>query len=53
MEEIQYKYYLDEGIFDIQDGKYESAIEKISKSINLKKDFEISYFCKTVSNKFL
>lgn len=53
MEEVQYKYYLDEGIFDIQDGKYETAIEKISKSIKLKNDFEISYFYRAVANQAL
>lgn len=44
MEKFQYKYYLDEGIYDFQDGKYEDAIEKINKSIKIKDDFEISYF---------
>lgn len=53
MEEIQYKHYLDKGIFDIQDGKYKSAIEKISKSINLKNDFEISYFYRGVAHQAL
>ena len=48
-----YKYYLDNGIFDIQDGKFKDAIEKIDKSIELKNDFEISYFYRAVANQAL
>ena len=44
-----YKYYLDNGIFDIQDGKYNNAIEKINKSIKLKNDWEIPYFYRAVA----
>ena len=48
-----FKYYLDNGIFDIQDGKFKEAIEKIDKSIDLKNDFEISYFYRAVANQAL
>lgn len=48
-----YKYYLDNGIYDIEDGKFEAAIEKINKSIELKNDFEISYFYRAVANQAL
>lgn len=44
MENNDYKKYLDEGIFDFQDGKFEDAILKLNKSIELKNDFSISYF---------
>ena len=33
MGEENYKKHLDSGIYDIQDGKYESAIENINKSL--------------------
>ena len=48
-----YKYYLDEGIFNIQDGDFEKGIENINKSIELKNDFEISYFYRAVANQAL
>lgn len=44
-----YKKYIDDGIYDINNGKLESAIENISKSIELKKDWEISYFYRAVA----
>ena len=44
MEEFQYKYYLDEAIEDFYKGKFEDAIFKLDKSIEVKNDFEISYF---------
>ncbi len=44
-----YKYYLDNGIFDIQSGKFESAIENINKSLELKNDWEIPYFYRAVA----
>lgn len=50
---FNYKYYLDEGIYDIQAGNFESAIEKITKSIELKNDFEISYFYRAVAHQAL
>lgn len=48
-EKFQYKYYLDEGIKDIYDGKFNDAIEKITKSIEVKNDFDISYFYRAVA----
>jgi len=48
-----YKYYIDNGIYDIQRGEYESAIENINKSIELKKDWEISYFYRGVAHQAL
>ena len=48
-----YKKYLDEGIFDIQDRKFEMAIEKINKSIELKRDWEIPYFYRAVAYQAL
>lgn len=49
MEEKTYKNYLDKGIFDIQDGFYKSAVESLNKSIELKNDFEVSYFYRAVA----
>lgn len=46
-----YKYYLDNGIFDIQNGKYEQAIENINKSLELKNDWEIPYFYRAVAHQ--
>ncbi len=51
--ENDYKFFLDEGIYDIQNGNFESAIEKITKSIKMKNDFEISYFYRAVANQAL
>ena len=48
-----YKYYLDYGIFDIQDGKYQDAIDKINKSLELKDDWEIPYFYRAVAHQAL
>lgn len=39
-----YKYFLDNGIFDFRDGRYQSAIDNINKSLELKKDWAIPYF---------
>ena len=44
-----YKEYLDNGIYDVQDGKFEQAIEKFNKSIELKNDWEIQYFYRAVA----
>ena len=44
-----YKKYLDDGIYDIQDGKFKSAVENITKSIEIKNDWEISYFYRAVA----
>ena len=51
--DLKYKNLLDEGIFAIQDGNYEQAIELISESINLKNDWEISYFYRAVAHQAL
>ena len=48
-----YKYFLDNGIFDIQDGKFSDAIEKINQSLELKNDWEIPYFYRAVANQAL
>ncbi len=48
-----YKYFLDNGIFDIQNGKFKDAIEKINKSLELTKDWEIPYFYRAVANQAL
>lgn len=39
-----YKFYLDNGIYDFQCGKYTDAIEKFNQSLELKSDWEIPYF---------
>ena len=39
-----YKEYLDNGIYDFQDGMYKNAIENINKSINIKNDWAIPFF---------
>ena len=46
---MDYKSLLDNGIFDIQNGKFTDGIEKITKSIELKNDWEISYFYRAVA----
>ena len=48
-----YKYYIDNGIYDIQRGAFESAIENINKSIEMKNDWEISYFYRGVAHQAL
>lgn len=48
-----YKYYLDEGIVDFRNGKYSNALENIDKSIELKNDWEISYFYRGAVNQAL
>lgn len=44
-----YKQYLDEGIFHIQNGKFEDGIEKINQSLEIKRDWEIPYFYRAVA----
>lgn len=44
-----YKKHLDEGIYDINCGKFSSAVEKINKSLELKNDWEIPYFYRAVA----
>ena len=48
-----YKEYIDKGIEEIHQGKFEDAIENITKSIELKNDWEISYFYRSVANQAL
>lgn len=49
--ENEYKKLLDEGINLIHLGKFEHAIAIISKSIELKNDWEISYFYRAVAHQ--
>ena len=44
-----YKYFLDNGIFDFQNGKFNDAIDKINKSLEMKKDWAIPYFYRAAS----
>lgn len=48
-----YKYYLDDGIYEFQCGKYLKAIDNINKSIELKNDWDIPYFYRGASNQAL
>ena len=48
-----YKFYLDDGIYDIQCGKFNDAIEKINQSLELKNDWEIPYFYRAVAHQAL
>ena len=48
-----YKYFLDNGIFKFQEGKFSEALEFMNKSLDLKKDWEISYFYRAVVNQAL
>jgi len=48
-----FKYYLDEAIFDFQTGKYNDAIEKINQSLELKNDWSIPYFYRGAINQAL
>ena len=48
-----YKYYLDNGIYDIQCGKFTDALEKINQSLDLKKDWEIPFFYRAVAHQAL
>ncbi len=48
-----FKIYLDNGIYDIQDGKYKEAVENINKSLELKNDWEIPYFYRAVAYQAL
>lgn len=47
----KYKELLDKGIELIHQGKFDEAIESISKSIEIKKDWEISYFYRAVAQQ--
>ncbi|MCQ2738769.1 MAG: tetratricopeptide repeat protein [bacterium] len=43
------KKFLDIGIFNIQDGKYNEGIKNINKAIEVKNDWEIPYFYRGVA----
>ena len=51
--EKDYKYYLDNGIFEFRNGSFEAALENFNKSIDLKNDFEVSYFYRGVAHQAL
>lgn len=44
-----YKVYLDNGIMEFYEGKFESAIENFNKSLELNKDFSVTYFFRGAS----
>ena len=48
-----YKYYIDNGIYDFQRGELECALENINKSLELKNDWEIPYFYRAVVHQAL
>lgn len=48
-----YKTLLDDGIFDIRNGRFKDAINKINQSIELKRDWEIPYFYRAVASQAL
>ena len=47
----KYKELLDEGISKIHCGEFDKAIDLITNSIELKNDWEISYFYRAVANQ--
>lgn len=50
---MDYKYYLDNGIFCIQNGKFKEGIDFINKSLEIKCDWEIPYFYRGVAYQAL
>ena len=48
-----YKYYLDNAIYDFQCGKYNLALENVNKSLEIKSDWEIPYFYRGAINQVL
>ena len=48
-----YKYYLDNGIYDIQNGNFQQAIDNINKSLELKNDWSIPYFYRAAAYQAL
>ncbi len=44
-----YKFYLDNGIEDINNGRFNSAVDNINKSLELKNDWAIPYFYRAVA----
>lgn len=45
----EFKFFLDKGIENINKGLYQEAVQDITKSIELKNDWEISYFYRAVA----
>ncbi len=48
-----YKDYLDEGIYDIRNGDFNAAVEKIDQALEIKRDWEIPYFYRAVAHQAL
>lgn len=48
---MEYKKLLDEGIEKIHFGKFQEAIDLITESIEVKNDWEISYFYRAVAHQ--
>ena len=48
-----FKEFLDNGIYAINDGNYANAIDYINKSLELKNDWEIPYFYRGVAHHAL
>ncbi len=48
-EKEEYKVLIDEGIYNINNGKYDIAIDFINQSIKIKNDWDISYFYRGVA----
>ncbi len=48
-----YKKYLDDGILELRSGDLNIALDNITKSIELKNDWEISYFYRAVVHQAL
>jgi tetratricopeptide (TPR) repeat protein len=44
-----YKEFLDNGIYEIQNGNFQTGIENINKSLELKRDWAIPYFYRAVA----
>ena len=51
--EKDYKYYLDNGIFEFRRGEFRAALANLDKSIELKNDFEVSYFYRGAAHQAL
>lgn len=49
----EYKKYLDDGILELRSGDLNIALDNITKSIELKNDWEISYFYRAVVHQAL
>ena len=48
-----YRYYLDMGIYEFRRGEFATALENFNKSVELKSDFEISYFYRAAAHQAL